>query len=370
MNAERLHVILKAVHIEITNLGLESLFQQLVGNLQNQVNEQQHPQYQEAVATALRNLYQALSDAESNNFSPAWKQVLEEVGILRLLGQELSSSIKNIFERNQITLSVALNEIQEISSEFGELTIAIGNLLKSFEYFKIGAEDLEAGKCELGILVPRKFVDNKLSGFAKELKELDSIFQVFAEVATSTRPGFNIRSISSSDLTVFLDMAPEIGACTAIAVERIVALYKKLLEIRRLRKELNNQDVPDKNLAGIEDHANTLMNDGIKKLTEELLTTYYKSEDKGRRNELTTALNLALTKIASRVDRGFNIEIRVEPLEVDGDEESDSTPEEETHISVIQSASKNLQFMRLEGDPILKLPESLDNDTDKDNKKS
>lgn len=78
-------------------------------------------------------------------------------------------------------------------------------------------------------------MSNDLRTFALELHRLDRTFGVFSELATGTREGFQVRSISSTDLTVFVDAAPEIAACTAIAVERVVALYKKLLEIRKLR---------------------------------------------------------------------------------------------------------------------------------------
>jgi len=191
------------------------------------------------------------------------------------------------------------------------------------------------------------------------LERLDDILRVFAELATGSRPDFKIRTISSSDLSVFLDMAPEIGACIAIAVERIVELYKKLLEIRKLRHEMLQQGVPDKELKGVETHAQSMMDSGIDEMVDELLDQYYNKKDHGRKNELKMALKHASKRIASRIDKGFNIEIRVEPFEHSDDQEPDDqtqTPEAETHIQTILDASKSLQFIKLEGDPILALP--------------
>jgi hypothetical protein len=72
-------------------------------------------------------------------------------------------------------------------------------------------------------------------------------------------------------------------------------------------------------------------------------------------------LRLALKKIANRVDRGFNIDVRVAPPETtEAEEGEEADPEEAENLKyyeMIEAASENLQFLRLEGDPILSLPE-------------
>ncbi|MDP2664952.1 MAG: hypothetical protein Q8O97_03350, partial [bacterium] len=103
---------------------------------------------------------------------------------------------------------------------------------------------LEPGTCELGILVPRKAINNDLNEFAEDIKNLNNIFSTFSELTTGNRPGFKIRSISSSDLSVFLESTPATVAAIAVAVERIVSLYKQILEVRKLHGELKNQGVP------------------------------------------------------------------------------------------------------------------------------
>lgn len=366
MNAERLHVIARAIKHEMQSTRIVNLLQQLSSNLQNQVNQPQQPQHQQSVVDSLRSLYDALENAASNKFSPAWTQITEEIGAHDLLGTNLQARLQDIFERNQITPSIAHEEVTKLFKEAQELNSALDQLLAGFNHLKIGFEELDPGECELGVLIPREFVRNDLDSFGKELEELDSIFKTFAEVAVGTRPNLNIRTISSSDLTVFLDLAPEIAACTAIAIERIIALYKQLLEIRKLHKDMKDQGVPEDSLVGVEDHANNLMNNGIDKLAVELLDRYFANGDNCRKNELQTGLRFALKKVANRIDNGFNIEIRVEPYPVTDEEprEETETPEVETHISVIQSASKNLQFIKLEGDPLLSLPESEENQED------
>ncbi len=367
MNTERLHAIAIAVLADINSTNTESTLQQLVKALQNQINRPQEPAFQQQVSEHLKTLYASLENAPSNDFSPTWKQALKELGIHELLGNNLRNQIQKIFERNQITPSVALEELQSLHEQLATRKTSLEQIVASFKQLEIGAEELEPGQCEVGILVPRLAINNRLSEFANDLGELNEIFGSFSELTTGTRPGFEIRSISSSDLNVFLGMHPVVVAGIAVAVERVVALYKQILEIRKLHGELKNQGVPNKELKGVLNHANNMMKEEIEKLIPELLDKYYDNKDKARRNELTTELRFSLNKIAKRIDKGYSVEVRVQPLsekeQAAGKGEQASKDAE--HIQVILAASKNLEFLRLEGEPILTLPESQDSAEEK-----
>lgn len=359
MNVERLHAIALEVLDDIQKTNTEDTLKQLVDALQNQVNQPQTPQFQQQVSQHLQTLSEALSTAPSNDFSPAWRQVLQELGIHDLLGGSLRARIQEIFERNQITPSVALDELKGIHSQFTEYKAALDKLTSAFQQMKIGAEELEPGQCEIGILVPRKAIHNKLLDFAKDLEDLDRVFGTFSELTTGKRPGFQIRSISSSDFSVFLDMWPVIAAGVAYAVERIVRTYKNILEIRKFHGELKNRGVSNKQLQGITSHANSIMKKEIEKLVKELFDKYYVVKDEGRRNELANELRIMLKKIANRIDKGYSVEVRVEPLTEEEEGAKGKPPSKDIeYIKAILSASKNLEFLKLEGEPILKLRES------------
>lgn len=361
MNVERLHAIAAELRRDIDQTATLSTLQNLVSSLSNQINQPQVPQYQQQTSQHLSELIEALDNASINNFSPTWKQVLDELGATDLTGANLGAQIEEIFSKNQITPSVAQQELQTLLNELQQLSSAVDQLLAGFRTLKIGSEDLEPGECELGVLVPRVFLDNRLDRFADELDELNKIFGVFAEISTGSRPGFGIKTISSSDLSVYLEVSAIVGACIATAIERIIALYKQLLEIRKLQGELAKQGLEKKNLKGIEDHANGIMEQGIDKLVKELVDEYLKRDDAGRKNELTIELKYSLKKIANRIDRGFNIEVRMEEPEISAENQEETTEEEKTLLkahSRVAKASENMQFLKLEGEPILQLSET------------
>lgn len=360
VNVERLHAIAIALRDDLSRSNVQSHLQQLVSALHNQINQPGQPSYQQQVSQFCENLRSALESPAVNSFSPTWLQVLDEVGAAPMLGLALDEQVTEIFSRNQITPSVALQELQKIFTEIQALSSSIDQMLAAFRQLNIGSEELPVGDCEVGILVPRTFVDNRLDKFSAELSELNQIFGVFAEVATGGRPGFGIRAISSSDLSIFLDAAPVIGACVAVAIERIIALYKQLLEVRKLQGELAKQGVEKDNLKGIEKHANGIMEHGIDKLVKELLEDFHTVDDNARKNELSIELKYALKKIANRVDRGFNIEIRMTEPEAtapEADEQDEAAKEATRHHARIAAASKTLQFLKLQGEPILSLTE-------------
>jgi hypothetical protein len=355
MNAERLHAVAIALNQEVSKTDTPGKLQQLISALQQVVN-QPHPQHQQMLSQALKAMYTAVTSAPSDVFSPAWRQILGELSGDELVGESLRLAIESIFSRNQITPAVALEELQALHKRLQAFKNALDQVLAAFKQLRIGNERLAPGDCEVGILIPRFAVDNKLLDFANELKEIGFILNTLAEVATGHKDDLTIRTISSSDLLVHLQAAAPYAACVAVCVERVVALYKQLLEIRKLHQEIRNQGVPEDEVSGIQKYANQLMETGIDKIAAEVVNQYHKKDDPGRKNELTNAVRISLNKLANRIDHGFNIEVRVAPPSAVKDGEKHDT-ELEKAFAVIQAATVNMQFMKLEGQPILRLPE-------------
>lgn len=362
MNAERLHSIGVAIKEELAQTDLLANLQLLSSALVQQVNQPGQPQYQQEVARVLAALNDGAAQSSAPNYSPTWQQVLDEIGATSLLAPAVYERVAAIFARNQITPSIASTEVEALRTAVQIFAAAIDQLVASLVVLKIGREELDPGECEVGVLVPRGFVDNRLDKFSEELKEIDKIFGVFEELCTGSRPSPEIRSISSTDLSIFLDVSPLVGASVAVAIERIVEMYKKLLEIRKLKGELVKQGVEASALKGIETHATKGMDEGIGKLVEELIDEFGAAlKSKERKHEIQIELKFALKKIATRIDRGFNIEVRMEaPLEPQTEEGSEADAEAVSAADLhtrIEGATASMQFLRLEGDPLLSLVE-------------
>ena len=354
MNAERLHAVVIALQKELRDHQTVKKMESLVNSLRAVVAAS-NSSTQQALASSRTDLYEALRSASSDKFSPMWKELVRQLGGDGLFGQELKTKIEEHFETNQITPAVALSELEKELKALEAFSQALDDTAGAFGKFRIGSERLGPGQSEIGVLVPRQEVDNKLLEFAGELKELGFIMNTFAEVATGRPDDLHIKGISSTELMIFLEASPTYAACLAVAVERVVALYKQLLEIRKLHQQLNQQGVPEEKTTGITQHANSVMEEGITKASVEIVQKFYVGKDKARKNELTTRIVIAMNKIANRIDHGFNFEVRVEPPTAGQLEAKDESLQKS--VEMIQAASANMQFLKLEGQPVLRLPE-------------
>ena len=94
--------------------------------------------------------------------------------------------------------------------------------------------------------------------------------------------------------------------------------------------------------------------------SQDILKNNNKVDDKGRKNELTNALTISLNIIANKIDRGFNFDIRVEPLSEPEDSEKRKKGDRDklSLINRIEENTKAIEFISTSGKPILKLKES------------
>ncbi|CAB1067943.1 hypothetical protein D1AOALGA4SA_180 [Olavius algarvensis Delta 1 endosymbiont] len=101
------------------------------------------------------------------------------------------------------------------------------------------------------------------------------------------------------------------------------------------------------------------MKEGIESLTVEIVNNYYVGNDDSRKNELSNAVKISLNKIANRIDKGFNIEVRAEPEEEPEEEtgEADLYEKNQEFINKVIEVSEALRFLNLDGERILSLPE-------------
>jgi hypothetical protein len=359
MNAERLHALVDRIDTELQQTKAVDNLIALSNALQSVVN-QSTAQSQQQLASALSSFRSDMAASDIENWSPAWIESLNEIGFSDFLGTRLLQRVDRIIATNAITPAVAKQQADEIRTSLENLRRAVSNLQDAFSTFGIGAETLEPGECEVGFLIPRRTVDNELFHFASELKEIDFILRTITEIATGDVEATKIRTISSTDFLILLAEHSAQAALLAAVVERLIAGYKKILEIRKLHGELSLL-VGKKALKEVEKQAEATMVETIKSAVDQAIKSYPK-KDAGRKNELKNALESALRKLADRIDRGVNIEIRIEPLLSPSDEERPAKGEEGAvakqhaeHRRIIEKAAKHLEFLHREGPPILHL---------------
>jgi hypothetical protein len=363
MNAERLHVVARTLREELTERTVVSTLQNLLNALQTIV-QQNNVSTQQNFVSSREAFYEAVTDTPTDSFTPAWRQILVEMRGEELFGKHLKQRVQEILAENQMTPGVAREEIQQIFTNLQGFSKSLDQLIAAFSSFKIGSEELAPGEAEIALLIPRDAVHEKLGDFADELHELGFILNTFSEVATGHKDDLKIRTISSSSLMVFLSAHPKFGSIIAKVVDFVVGQYKRILEIKKLHREIERLELPEEISEKTQAYANTQMETEINKFTVEIVNEYHVGKDDGRKHELTNAVRISLNMVANRIDRGFNFEVRIEPPKAPTEQKA----EVEKAVTTIRAASVNMQYMRLEGPPILALPEKAQSSAELDDK--
>lgn len=365
MNSESLYEIAQAVMADVDGTQSRQGLAALSASLAGQVATPQEPTHQQSTSETLGTLRNALVAAPSNSFGPAWKQHLEEMGAADLLGNRLLAQLDGIFQRNQITVSVAQGEVDELHRRLEAVYQAFSQLVVGMDELELGSYGLEPGECELGFTIPRPAVKNELSTLGKEFTRLRQIVGPFQELAEGGRQEPEVRSISSSDFQLLLDLAPSVCALVGEAVNQLLVAYQNVLQIRKVQAELERIDAPDEAVDLLTQQASDSMMGAIDDLTDRILSEAANPPSEMRATEIRADLNHSLQMMSARIDVGYHIEVRFEPPEITPAEEGEE-PEPHPDQDVfdrLEAVQPGLDFVHLEGPPVLELPYDEDDES-------
>jgi hypothetical protein len=367
MNAERLHAIANELKAELTASETPALMQQLIENLQAVVQNPTAPEPQQTLSSTRQQLEERLKDAPSNSWSPAWTLALDELGVADVVGDRLRERIEAVFDRNTITPSAAVDELNPIATRLAALDNALDQVMQGFQFFEIGAEVLEPGEFEVGFLIPRTEVANDIGNLGAEFRRIKGILGPFLELATGSRPDVAVRSISSSEFQVLLYGIPGATLMLAKALDYLVSAYQKVIEMREGRQKLKDAGASEETLKMAGRDADNTMGKEIDALVETLLAEADARIDEARRNELRKELQDSLSALARRIDRGYVMEVRAGklPAPPDENEDGEAPPDDERIREIadqILQMQARLNYSNLTGEPILQLPEAIDDD--------
>jgi len=278
--------------------------------------------FQEAYSAIRENLL----NCKTESFVPSLFEILTFIGGSSKSGRALSDRVVNAIEVNAITPAGALSTIQQIRQEVQEFHQAITEIVRLFTLLGIASDRPESGIYEIGVVIPPALVGNDLDGLRNELHELNKHFRTLRQLAGDGSADLKIRSIASSGLEFFLDSPYATATLFVAAIERVSALYKKVLEIRVLRRQLEDKDVPPAAISPIRDHETEMIEGELERIRDDLINSHGNVPRTDRRNELSVAFHHVLKFIANRIDKGTNFEVSTSPDETKpGAEESEES---------------------------------------------
>lgn len=261
---------------------------------------------------------------------PFAQQVINELGVMGLLNPDLSKSIDETVARVSFDAGALSAKLREFASILSTRIKHITRINASFGELNVELERVDSGQSELGLLLPREIVGDKLSELSAEFDKIDKLARAISEIVASADYDPKVRTISSSWWQIFLDLTVVEISAWVFAIERIVALLKSNLEIKLLNKQLGDKNLPDDIVKRIDDAVKERVKQGIHQLASDLRQQHGKTDDDLRMNELETQLRQGLTYLTNRLNQGAQIEINIaiphRPTEPTADEGKEVDP--------------------------------------------
>ncbi|MEQ1752845.1 MAG: hypothetical protein ABL973_01785 [Micropepsaceae bacterium] len=359
MNIERFNAIARAILADLGSFNSNVKVAELLQHLRQRIAEPGSASVVKTFDQALIEMRERLPKLESNMFSPTWAQHMREHSLDLFIGADLLDRVEGALGQMSLTPSVAEKELGIISQHLSDQVTALQNFVAAMDRFKVSSELLAPGTAELGVLIPRIAVSNDVNTFGKELIRISQLVGVFQEIATGSRAELKIDSVSSSDLSIFFTVDPVTAKLWLDALNGILDTFKNIIDIRTTIQDLRSKGVPDQAIEGLEKHANEQMEAKISKTVDETLNA--QGIVTRRRTELVMELKMALNGIAVKLDNGFNFEVRSEPFEaVSADDEDQAA--RQAALKAVKAGAGKLRFVRITGQPILKLAAPAAND--------
>jgi len=355
MNVGRLHACLYLIKKEYDDFEIVKKLDLLHGSLQqsiNQPSEEATKKFQHNYS----NLFNALSESWTNFASPTRIKAFDDIKVSSKIGQGLRDRIEKIISENNITPASALTALLNLINEIGSFNNTITGVIKDFKFLNLKHEDLGPGEYEIGISFPSEIIKSNLEGLSKEMHGLDRHFKTFKEIAEEDTSSIKIRSISTTDLQIFLDSAPIVATLIITSISRIVTIYKNILKIKKIKDELEKLKVPTKLITSLGEYEKTQMKIKIEKMGENLVDEFYDKKDDARKNELKNALGLALRYLAEKIEHGAIIDVRAgEPEKPEPSEAGEKTPQYEREQKGYLKEKERIKQINLKGRCILEL---------------
>lgn len=320
MNVSRLNRLVEILTAEIKRMAVVGVLDEMYDALSGAFNEPS-----KETTKAFRDKFgefQALQEASvTETLPPSFKRGIAELGLQKYFGKESVTALKNIVERSGKLPDEILKSFDSYRSQAKKKYDVIAQVDHGLSVLGADYDKLEEGEFEFGLVIPDENTPSALGTFKKEVQKLEKAMRAFQELVGSDPDGAKIRSISASDWTFFVEISPEAAAAIAFAIERIVALYKNLLEIRVLKKQaqivpngeeivrLIQQKVDEKTEAGLREIATSL-------IERQKISTPSRNGDSadGRNNELENHFSSIVKWLAKHIETGSVVEVRAEPL--------------------------------------------------------
>ena len=326
MHAGKLHTLLLSVQDEHLTLGVDEKIKKTILALTNISAQPADPSLHAIFKGSLDELRETLQGAPSNSFYPSERAILDEIGATPFIGDGLAKELLSVIESNNMTPASAASQLTEFTSRLTKYISHVKNVCKAFQTFHLETATLSPGKAE--ILISQAVPQDTVVQFAQFLKDIGQwqrALTTYNEVFSEDAEPVSIHRISSSDWQFYLAASPVVLRGVRYCLEQLNGILLELLKAKQLIGQLRNSKFSEQIIQATQKEYDVKSDTEIGKLAEAIVDESFKG-DEGRKNELKTAMTIALGITAKKLASGDKLELKIEPLpapEEKGEDEND-----------------------------------------------
>lgn len=301
MDASKLLRVLK----DLTSSD-ESSIQELLANLTSYIQSNNS----ENIASTIDELETEINIEAIIKYNQSDIEILEKIGGRYYFGGWGKYQLNNLLTDHSYDITKTVDGLIEYAKERKELTERITRVYDDLVELNIKVHEPIGDVFEIGLLMPTKYTHQKITFITKELNRWDKIFKTFKELTGETPEDTELNFVSNGSLQFFIDNSPEVAVCLAVTIERVVNIYKKIIDIRVTRLKLKELGISVIEQKLIEKQEKEILNKEIDKIALDIVKEFaLKSIETGRANELKIAVKGHVAYIAKCIDGGMTIEI-------------------------------------------------------------
>lgn len=359
MNLERFYLIADVILKGMQKGGVESAYDAVLSALNNQIRDPQE-QHLIQISESIKNLKSAINKSGLDDFPPTWRRVIEDLDIGDLIGSDLGTWVQKKISTSGALLTEARDDIQLDTQRLSQALENLRNFNTAFDFFEIEKPEVGKGEAELSLYLPRKIFNNEVLGFSKSLMEFERFVSTCAEAATGQVEHIKLKQISASDPIIFALVSAPTTLFVMKVVNEILDIYKKVVEIREIKKRTEAIDIKDGIPEKLEKVADKYLRDRVSEFIKKIKGELRLPADKGRQQELLSKLERLIVRLAAQIDHGARLEgWAANPEKTD---ENTEEPDDAEIYREIRRLARPAQNFEVEGEPVLKLPAPNDED--------
>jgi hypothetical protein len=324
MDTQKLLNILSDLDNEQEDSSIDTSLQNLASNINSgQTSE---------IVTNEGKVREFFEESKVNSYVPSNMEIIHFIGADKYFGNSAYAVVKDILNKNTYNVQKTYQELQEYLKRRKKFVETVKETRNNLETLNFEAYYPTDDNYQIGLLMPDDYTKNKITSITKELNKWDKVLKTFKELVGESPEDTEINYVSNGTLEFFIDNSPAIAAALAYSVDKIIKVYKNIVEIRQTREKLKDLGIPQAEQKAIEKQEKEHLSKELDKISADLIKEFASRKiESGRLNEIKVAVKGHVVYMAKCIDNGITIEINppeVHEPEILSQEETDENKTE------------------------------------------